>query len=267
LIGNIGEMESKGVELNLNFIPVQTDKSQWTVNFNASYNSSKITKLTITEDPSFKGIQVGGIAGSPGEYIQIEQVGQDPNSFLVYQQVYGANGKPIEGAYVDLSGDGAINPIDDQYYYHSPFPKWVFGFSTQYTYKHWAISTVLRSNVGNYVYNNVAANQGWAGNLYINSYLANASAGILNTNFVSKQAQSDYYIENASFIRMDNIGISYDFGKLSRSGKTGLTISGNVQNVFVVTKYKGLDPEIYSGIDNQVYTVPRVYTLGLNLNF
>ncbi|AYD48834.1 SusC/RagA family TonB-linked outer membrane protein [Arachidicoccus soli] len=270
LIGNVGEMVSKGVELNLSLIPIQTTDAQWTINFNAAYNNSKITKLTQNPDSSFKGIPVGGISGATGQTIQEEYVGQEPNSFLVYKQVYNSQGKPIEGAYADLNGDGAINPIDDQYFYHSPYPKWTLGFSTNFTYKKWSFSTVLRANIGNYVYNNVASNMGVARNMAINNYLANASTDILNTNFIGSNSydmQSDYYVQNASFLKMDNIGISYNLGKIFHSDRTNLTISGNVQNVFIVTKYTGLDPEIYSGIDNQLYPNPRVYTLGLNLNF
>lgn len=267
LIGNVGEMTSNGVELNLNFVPIQTKDIKWTVNFNAAFNESKITKLTQTADSSFKGFQVGGIAGATGQFIQEQFVGHEPNAFLVYKQVYKANGKPIEGAYVDLDGDGTINPIDDQYFYHSPYPKWVFGFSTHFNYKKWTFSTVLRANVGNYVYNNVASNQGIAYNMAVNSYLANASSDILNTGFVFKEQQSDYYVQNASFLKMDNIGIAYHFGDVFQTEKTNLTLSANVQNVFTITKYKGINPEIYSGIDNNVYPVPRVFTLGINLDF
>lgn len=273
LTGNVGEMKSKGVELNLNFIPVQTKDIEWTVNFNATWNNSKITKLTQNTDTSFKGLPVGGITGATGQYIQEQYVGQWPNAFLVYKQVYNANGKPIEGAYVDLNNDGAINPYTDQYFYHSPYPSWILGFSTGFTYKKWTINTVLRANIGNYVYNNVASNQGIAYNMAVNGYLANASTDILNTGFVYKQQQSDYYVQNASFLKMDNVGIVYDLGKLGNWNKTNLTISGNVQNVFTVTKYKGINPELNYvnnntiGIDNNVYPMPRIYTLGLNLNF
>ena len=267
LIGNVGEMKSEGIEVNLKVVPIQTNDLKWTVNINAAYNESKITKLTQTQDSSFKGFQVGGIAGATGQYIQEQYVGHEPNSFLVYKQVYDTDGKPIEGAYVDLTGDGAINPIDDQYFYHSPYPKWLLGFSTQLDYKKWTFSTVLRANIGNYVYNNVASNTGIAYNMAVNSYLANASSDILHTGFVYKQQQSDYYVQNASFLKMDNLGISYQLGDVFSSGKTNLTLSANVQNVFTVTKYHGINPEIYSGIDNNVYPVPRVFTFGVNLDF
>lgn len=267
ILTNIGEMNSKGVELGLSFVPVRSNDVEWTVNLNAAYNNSKITKLLANADSSFKGQVTGGITGATGQSIQIQNIGLQPNTFLVYKQVYDVNGKPIEGAYVDLNGDGGVTPYDDQYYYKSPWPKWVLGFSTSVTYKKWAFSTVLRANIGNYMYNNVASNQGIAYNMAINQYLSNAVTDVLQSGFILKQQQSDYYVQNASFLKMDNIGLSYNFGKVFGSEKTNLSISGHVQNVFCITKYKGLDPEIYGGIDNNIYPNPRVYTLGLNLNF
>ena len=266
IVQNVGAMTSKGVDFNLNLIPVQNKNSEWDVNLNASYNSSKITKL-----PSVNGvvttIQTGGIAGAGlALYSQEQVVGQNPNAFYVYKQVYNAQGAPIEGAYEDLNGDGQIT-TSDLYLYQSPFPDWTFGFSTSYRYKKFTISTVLRSDVGNYMYNNVASNLGAASGMALNGTLSNVSANVLTTNFVTKQLQSDYYVQNASFLKMDNIGLSYDVGKVFKSDKTNLTISGNVQNVFTITKYTGLNPEIYGGIDNNFYPIPRVYTLGLNLNF
>ena len=266
IIQNIGEMSSNGVELNLNFIPVQTENTQWSVAFNASYNKSKITAL-LNNTP----FPVGSISGSTGQYIQQEHVGAEPNAFFVYKQLYNQNGNPIEGAYEDLNGDGAINPTDDQYYYHSPYPHWILGFSTQFTYKRWTIGTVLRAEIGNYVYNNLASDLGAAYGMAINSYLQNAFTDILNTNFTYKQQQSDYYVQNASFLKMDNVSLSYNTGYLDKAKKVSMSISANVQNVFTVTKYKGLDPEIWgsqwNGIDNQIYPIPRVYTMGINLNF
>ncbi|MEO6818762.1 MAG: SusC/RagA family TonB-linked outer membrane protein, partial [Ginsengibacter sp.] len=264
---NVGNFESKGVELNLGFVPVRNENAEWSFNFNASYNDILIKKLTQFSDSSFKGMTTGGISGVTGQDIQINNVGHEPNAFLVYKQVYDAKGKPIEGAYVDLNGDGIINPFDDQYYYKSPFAKWILGFSTSYSYKKWTASTVLRSNIGNYIYNNVDSKGSAITNMAINQYLSNSVVDIKNANFKNLQLQSDYYVQNASFLKMDNIGIAYNVGKVFNSGKTNLNIQVNVQNVFTVTKYKGLDPEVYSGIDNNIYPNPRVYTLGLNLNF
>lgn len=266
-ISNVGNFESKGVELNLGFIPVRNENSEWSFNFNASYNKIEIKKLTQFSDSSFKGMQTGGISGVTGQTIQMNNVGREPYSFLVYKQVYDKMGNPIEGAYQDLNGDGLINPFDDQYYYKSPLAKLVFGFTTSYSYKRWTASTVLRSNVGNYLYDNVASKGAVIANMAINQYLSNAVSDVNSTQFKTLQLQSDYYIKNASFLKMDNIGVGYNVGKVFNSDKTNLNIQLNVQNVFTVTKYKGLDPEISSGIDNNIYPNPRVYTLGLNLNF
>lgn len=266
LITNVGNFESKGLELNLGFVPVRNENSEWSFNFNASYNKVEITKLTQFSDSSFKGIQTGGISGLTGQFIQMNNVGREPYTFLVYKQVYDKQGKPIEGAYEDLNGDGIINPGDDQYYYKSPIARMIFGFSTNYSYKKWSASAVLRSNIGNYIYNNVTSKGGVIKNMAINQYLSNAVSDIKNTNFNQLQLQSDYYVQNASFLRMDNIGIAYNVGRVF-SDKTTLNIQANVQNVFTITNYKGLDPEVTGGIDNNIYPNPRVFTLGLNLNF
>ncbi|GAB3363557.1 TonB-dependent receptor [Arachidicoccus ginsenosidivorans] len=267
LLTNIGSMTSKGAELNLGFVPVRSNDVEWTVNLNAAYNNSKITKLLANADSSFKGQPVGGIEGATGQTIQIQNMQQEPNAFLVYKQVYDANGKPIEGAYEDLNGDGQINPYDDQYSYKSPWPKWVLGFSTNLRYKKWNFSTTLRANIGNYMYNNIASNQGIAYNMSVNQYLANAVTDVLYTRFINKQQQSDYYVQNASFLKMDNIGITYNVGQVLKYKNTDLSLSAHVQNVLCITKYDGLDPEIYGGIDQNIYPNPRVYTIGLNLNF
>lgn len=267
-IQNLGSMKSKGIELNLNFVPVRTADVEWSFNVNAALNSSKITRLIQSSDTlsGYTGIDYGSISGGTGQYIQKELVGLWPNTFFVAHQVYGSNGRPIEGAYVDVNKDGTINQ-SDYYYYHSPYPKWTLGFSTNLTYKQWTFSTVLRANIGNYVYNNVASNLGYAANMAINQKLQNASADILNTGFIQNQQHSDYYVQNASFLKMDNLGIAYNFGRLGNSNRFNLTLNANVQNVFTVTKYKGINPEIYSGIDNNFYPIPRVYTFGVNLYF
>ncbi|MDE1191458.1 MAG: SusC/RagA family TonB-linked outer membrane protein [Arachidicoccus sp.] len=266
---NVGNMINKGFELNLNLIPVQSKEIEWSVNLNAAYNKGTITKL-LSDTAALNGQPAGGISGGTGATIQGEYVGESPNSFLVNRQVYDAQGKPIEGAYVDIDGDGSVAPgASDLYYYHSPYPSWVLGFSTNLKYKRWSFSTVLRANLGNYVYNNVASNMGVL-NLMGSTgtaYLANASSDVLKTGFVKQQLWSDYYVQNASFLKMDNIGIAYNIGKISHSDKTNLTVNFNVQNVFTVTKYSGANPEVFGGIDNNFYMVPRTYTLGLNLNF
>ena len=261
---NVGDETSKGVEASITAIPVQTKDINWSISFNATYQTSKITKLENNPLPSFAGFQVGGIGGGTGNNIQIQSVGYTPLTFYVYHQVYGSNGKPLEGVYEDVNHDGVINN-SDLYHDHSALAPWIYGFSTQFTYKKWTLSTVLRANVGNYMYNNVASNFGVQKNIVSPvGNINNASTDIYNTNFVNNQYFSDYYVQNASFLKMDNLGLSYNAGHVI-SSHISLRVSANVQNVFIITKYTGLDPEIYNGIDNSFYPRPRTYTLGVNL--
>jgi TonB-dependent starch-binding outer membrane protein SusC len=263
---NVGNMENKGVEATISGTPVKTADITWTASFNMTYNENKITNLTQAPDPTNKGIDVGGIAGGVGNLIQKYAVGATANSFYVYKQVYDSSGNLIEGLYADLNRDGQINS-DDKYLYKSPYPKFFFGFNSEVDYKEFSLSFVLRANLGNYMYNNVASNSGYYTNIFSsNPFLNNASSDVLTTNFQRPQYWSDYYIQNASFLRMDNLNIGYNFGKII-SKNTNLRAGFTVQNVFVITKYKGLDPEIYSGIDNNFYPRPRIYSLGINLDF
>jgi len=259
ILTNVGNLENKGVELVFNAIPVQNKHVSWSLSFNAAYNTNTITNLTATKDPSYPGTLTGN------GVIQINSVGYNANAFYVYHQEYNKAGKPIEGVYEDVNGDGIINQ-NDLYRYKSPFPKFIFGFSTQFTFNRWSISTVLRANAGNYMYNGLATGALQANILNPLGYLANTLTDVLYTNFKFGQQQSDYYVQNASFLKMDNIGVAYDAGNIFHN-KARLRISANCQNVFTVTKYTGLDPEIYGGIDNSLYPRPRIYVLGLNIQF
>ncbi|MDI9871023.1 SusC/RagA family TonB-linked outer membrane protein [Flectobacillus roseus] len=266
LLTNVGSMENQGVELALNYNPIHTDKFDWNVAFNATYNVNKITKLTNNNDPSYQGVLVGGIAGGVGSTIQIHSVGYPAYSFYVLQQAYDANGKPIEGVYVDRNGDGIIN-VDDQYRYKNPAPKVFLGFNSQMTYDNWSFGFVLRGNIGNYVYNNVKSSNGAYINFQgSNGYIANLSPSVFDSQFAKNQFFSDYYMENASFVRMENITLGYTFKKFL-GNKVNMRLNATAQNVFTVTKYTGLNPEVSGGIDNNVYPVPRTYSLGLNLGF
>jgi iron complex outermembrane receptor protein len=263
---NIGTMNDKGAELNVNAIPVQGRHFSWTLNYNFTYNHNKITRLTNNNQPGFIGDQVGGISGGTGNTIQIQSVGYAANSFFVLQQVYNKSGQPIEGAYVDQNRDGTISSTTDAYHYKSPFPPVSMGFSSTFTYDQWSLTIVARSNIGNYVYNNDAAANGDL--QYIMNplgFIGNAQSSVNKTHFYSPQYFSDYYVENASFLKLDNLGLAYNAGKLSPH--TSLRISAYCQNVFVITHYTGVDPEVYSGIDNNVYPRPRNYTVGASLNF
>lgn len=266
IVINVGNSESKGVELSLNVIPVQTKNFTWTLSGNATYNELKLTNLTQFPDPNYTGVPVGGIAGGVGNTIQRHVVGYAPYTFYVYKQVYDENGKPVEGLYEDLNGDGAIDS-KDLYYYKSPAPKWFMGFSSSIEYKKWSFGFVARASLGNYMYNNFSSNSGSYRNitLPIGNRIQNVSSSVLETGFLNNQYFSDYYIENASFFRMDNINLSYNAGEISDGVNVKLTAF--VQNAFIITKYSGLDPEIFGGIDNNIYPRPRIYSLGVNINF
>lgn len=263
---NIGTMQDKGVEFTLNATPIRDRKFSWDLNFNFTYNKNTITKLTNGNQPGFYGDQVGGIGGGTGNTIQIQTVGQQANSFYVLQQVYDKSGQPIEGAYVDNNRDGQITQLGDAIHYKSPFAPVFLGFSSTFTYDKWSLNFVARANIGNYVYNNVQS--GLGNSQYILNplqYLQNAGSSYLTTHFYSPQYFSSYYVENASFLKLDNLGLTYNVGKIGQG--LNLRISGYCQNVFVITKYSGIDPEVYSGIDNNIYPRPRNYTLGASLNF
>ncbi|RNL50147.1 SusC/RagA family TonB-linked outer membrane protein [Pedobacter jejuensis] len=266
LTTNVGNMDVRGAEASLNFVAIKSDNITWDFGINAAYNRRKVTNLTLNPNSGFK-IDAGDITGGTGVHLKYNAVNQIPGSYFVYKQVYNSDGKPLEGVYADLNGDGAITP-DDQYFYKSPNPDFTFGFNTSFSYKKWTINTVLRANIGNYIYDNVASNYGIKSNILTSvGVLNNASSDLLNTGFTGTQYLSDYYIKNASFLKMDNLGLAYNVGKLSKNGNTTMRISANCQNVFVVSKYKGLDPELVTGIDYNLYPRPRTYTLGLNVGF
>jgi TonB-linked SusC/RagA family outer membrane protein len=259
---NIGNLVTKGIDFNINVVAISNKDINWTVGYNVSYNNRKITNISLTKDPNLI-IATGGIPGGVGNTIQIYKSGLPPNAFYVYQQVYGQNGMPLEGVYVDRNGNGST--IDDKYAYKQPNPTVFMGFNSNFNYKKWSLAFTMRANLGNYVYNAEAAANGAYAGIKFPNYLVNLPASILKTNFQQYQLYSDYYVENASFLRMDNANIGYDFGKIDKVGT--LRASFNVQNVFVVTKYTGLDPEVNGGIDNNLYPRPRIYSIGLNLGF
>ncbi len=265
LTTNVGGLENKGAELSLNLIPIQTHDLNWNLGFNVSYNENKITKLTKTDDPNYTGVDAGGISGGVGNFIQNQLVGYPVNSFFAFQQVYGADGMPIEGLYVDRSGLGGTVTSNNKnkYHYEKPAPDVTMGISSRLEYKKFDFSFSGRVNLGNYVYNNIASDRANYSGFYNQSgFFNNLPTQIFNTHFTNPQYFSDFYLENASFFRMDNMGIGYNFDQYVRT-----RLSFTVQNVFTVTKYNGLDPEVDGGIDNNIYPRPRVFILGLNLTF
>jgi iron complex outermembrane receptor protein len=268
---NVGNMDVNGVEFVLNTTPVRSRDLTWDFSFNVGYNKRRITNLLKYQDPNFKGIDVGGIGIATGNFIGKNIVGYSPNSFYVYKQVYDKDDKPIEGLYEDINRDGVVN-ADDRYLYKKPDADALFGFSTQAVYKKFSVQVTAHGMVGNYLFNQYNAGSGILSVLKNPiSFIGNASSIYLETGFRNNsqnQFLSDYFIENASFLRFDNINLGYNVGRVL-SNKATLRINGSIQNVAVITKYRGLDPENSSdfGIDGNIYPRPRIYTLGLNLDF
>ncbi|MCR6722219.1 MAG: SusC/RagA family TonB-linked outer membrane protein [Chitinophagaceae bacterium] len=270
LLTNVGNMENKGIEFVLNTTPVRNGKVTWDFGFNVTYNENTVTNLLKQQDPNFTGIDASGISGGTGNNIGKFQVGYPIYTFYAYKQVYdNVTGKPIEGLYEDLNRDGVVDG-DDRYLYKKPAPDVMLGINTRVTFDRWSIGLAGHGLFGNYLYNNYIANAGVINSIKnpIN-FIGNASRDFYtNTQFRNNQYLSDYYIENASFFRLDNINIGFNAGKVL-GPTTNLRVSANAQNVFVISKYKGLDPESSSssGVDNNIYPRPRVFTLGLNLDF
>lgn len=258
LTTNVGDLTSKGVEFNINAAAISTKKLTWNLGFNIAYNTYKITRLSTPGTV----IPTGNINGGTGNYAQAQAVGYTRNVFYLEKQVYNQQGMPIEGLYADVNH----NPSNLVYYSKSPDPHWTPGFNTSLNVRHWTFSFSMHGSFGNYMYNNFNSNNGSYNTVFnANGFLANASTNLLKTNFNIKQYLSDYYLENTSFLRMDNIQLGYNFGRIIDQ-KIGLRVSGVVQNVFVITKYSGLDPEVPGGIDNNIYPKSRTYSLNLNLD-
>lgn len=260
---NVGNVASSGVETSFNFVPVKTRDWTWNIGLNATWQKVEVTNLTLVDNGEITKTLTGPMVDN--KYVQVMTEGQAPYSFFVYKQLYGEDGRPIEGAYADLNGDGVIN-INDRYCYHSPAPDWILGFNTSVSWKKLSVSATFRANIGNYVYNAMAVNTGATETMkYSAPQLNNLSASYLKTGFTTRQFWSDYYVENASFLKMDNLTVSYDFGRLAN--KVGLQLSMMMQNVFTLTKYTGVDPEISNGFDSSFYPRPRIVSLSLGLNF
>ncbi len=268
ILTNVGDMDIKGVEFSIYTRPVVTKDWSWELGVNAAYNYNEITKLTATEDTNYLGVtSTNFISGGVGNAVQISSVGYARDAYFVFEQVYDENGNPIEGMYVDRNGDGAITD-DDKYHYKDPAPKVTLGITSNLMYKNWTFSFSGRANFGNYVYDNVNSENAVWERLYRaeGPYLGNVVTEVSNINFQSPRYWSDYFVKDASFFRMDNMQLSYLFDKIAQS-KLNLLVSFTVNNAFVITKYKGIDPEVFNGIDNRIYPRPRTFVLGVNLQF
>jgi len=259
---NIGKLTTTGIEFSIGADIFNVDDFKWNVNFNASLN-----KITIDQLASGQNIEVGGISGGTGSTIQVHSEGFAPNSFFVYKQLYDTAGKPIEGAYADINGDGIINSLD-RYIYKKPNADVTLGFQSTFNYKNLDFSFNLRASIGNYLYNNVNSSRAQYNLLQATTALGNIPVSVLKSNFneTANVLLSDYYVENASFLKMDYITLGYTFNKLKNT-KNNIRIWTGVQNVFTITNYSGLDPEVFGGIDNTIYPRPRTFLFGANIKF
>ena len=274
LPSNIGNMYNTGVEASIHWNAIQTKDWNWMLDYNFTYNKNRITKLTGGNDENYY-VATGGISGGTGNTVQAHAVGHEASSFYVYQQVYDKNGKAIEGLVVDRNGDGQITDAD-RYFYKSPNAPVTMGLSSRLEWKNWDFGFTLRASIGNYVFNNVAE-----GNSNVSRSAMYSSGGFMTNRLVSSIAEgwqtstnytmlSDRWVQNGSFLKCDNITLGYSFNNLFRRGSWN-GISGRVyaaaSNVFTITNYDGIDPEVFGGIDNNVYPRPFSATLGLSLNF
>ena len=268
---NVGELHNQGLEFSLTYRPIVTKDWRWEVGYNLTYNDNKIDKLVASNDPGYKILHGGLAVGDSGsDGIQAWAVGHPVSAYYTYQQVYDKNGQPVEGEFVDRNGDGIINS-NDRYFYKKADADVLMGFTSKLIYKNWDFSFSLRASLGNYAYNAVEAGSSNVDveRLYNGSSWHNVPTMVLEKkwNYVSTEdGLSDYFIQNASFLKCDNITVGYSFEKLFK-----LPISGRIyataQNVFTITKYKGIDPEINGGYDGNIYPRPFTGVLGLNLNF
>ncbi len=260
---NIGSFTTKGIEFNINAQVIKKDNFTWDVNFNATKFERRIKELALG-----RNIETGGVAGGTGLNAQVYSEGWTPNSFYLYKQLYYENGTPIEGGFADLNGDNIINS-QDRYIYKNPDPDVLLGFQSTLNYKNLDFSFNLRASIGNRLYNNVNSGNAYVNLLKDNQTLANIPESALETGFKvsgGNQILSDHYVENASFLRMDNVTLGYTFPKWLE-GKASVRLSAGVQNPFVITKYSGLDPEVFGGIDNTIYPRQRQILFGANIKF
>jgi TonB-dependent starch-binding outer membrane protein SusC len=263
LYTNVGSLKNNGVEFTLNTIPVSKKDMSLEIGFNLTYNKQEITKLLLSDDPTYIGVLEGSAFTGLN---QVTRVGYPAHSFFVNKQVYDANGNPIEGLYVDLTGKGgAVSGNNaDKYIFHNPTPDYLMGISARFNYKSFDLAVSTRASIGNYVYNQIAAGASYDQMSQI-GYWKNFPTYLAETNFVKRQFTSDYFVYNASFFKFDNISAGYTINKIA--GKGSLRVSLTVQNAFTITKYPGIDPEVPGGIDNNFYPRPRTFMLGVSLTY
>ena len=264
LLANVGNLTSKGVEFTLNTSPIKKKDLTWDFGFNIAYSNVEVTNTINYDIPNYQGIATSGVNDTKVGRLF---VGKSPYVFYLAKQIYDANGKPIENSYDDLNRDGDAN--NDFYFYKKPAADVNVGLNTQVAYKKFSLGLAGHASIGNYLYNQYnAVNARLRDIKNPLNFIGNVGRDYLNTSFSNARYESDYFIENASFFRLDNINLGYNFGSILKN-KANLRISGSVQNVFVITKYTGLDPENSSdqGLDNNIYPRPRVISLGASIDF
>jgi len=266
VLTNIGQVENKGFELTVNGVLYDRDAFKWDLGFNFSTNKNVIKKIDNNTDPNFGGYNVTGISGDVGQTIQVLKAGEEAFAFKTYKYILDDNGDPVVGTlmemYQDINGDGQINELD-LVIGESPNPKFLMGITSNMIYKSWDLSFTLRGSAGNYVYNNVSSSMGYF-DLLTDRVTNNIHVSAYETNFKTRQLHSDYYIENASFIKLDNITLGYSFNNVKFARiKAYLT----AQNVFTLTGYSGVEPEIFNGVDNNLYPRSTTVILGVNASF
>ncbi|MEO0731985.1 MAG: SusC/RagA family TonB-linked outer membrane protein, partial [Bacteroidota bacterium] len=265
ITSNVGDLESNGLEFSINATPIQKPNSSLTVGVNLTLIDNEITKLTATEDPTYQGVPTGGISGGVGNNIQIHSVGFAPSSFFVYEQVYDESGVPVEGVYVDRNGDGQVN-TDDLYRYENPASDAFLGFTANYDINNFDLSFAGRASFGNHVYNNNLSGRTYNALFNSTGFLTNSVPEVTEIDFFEPQFFSDHFVQDASFLRLDHVTAGYRFDDVLGAGSSLRTYL-TVQNPFVITNYEGIDPEVFGGIDNNIYPRSRTILLGVSANF
>lgn len=269
IVSNVGSLENQGIEVNLVGRIISKSDLFWEVGANLTYNKNEITKLTAVNDPNYVGVPSGDLGS--GNFIQMNSVGHSVNSFYVYEQVYGHNGNPLEGVYVDQNGDGVIN-ADDRIFYGSSTPDYLIGLNSTVKYKNWDLSVSGRFQLGAQIYNDVEAGGANMVNVYnpTTRALSNKLSAASETNFLftdEQRAFSSHWIEDADFFRLDNLSIGYNFESVFGIKGSNLRLSLTGQNLFTISDYSGLDPEVFNGIDNDIYPRPTTILFGVNFGF
>lgn len=265
-------MRNQGIEFALNVIPIETNDMSLSLGFNGTFQDIEFTKLNNTDDPNY-AIEVSGISGGTGNTIARHMVGYAPFTFYPYKQLYDSNGKPIQNGFVDMDGDGEITTADRYMSNKSPNPDFFYGVNLKFNYKNWDFGFNGHGSVGNWVFNNVKGGGSSANYVAANVSLDNYLRYVKETGFVGtnsiEQYTTDLFLEDASFFRVDDINLGYTFPEFKCWKGAKLRLALSCQNVFVITKYSGLDPEIPSenGVDSSIWPRPRTYSLRVNLNF